>query len=89
VPDFDICKAGTDAVVEIDGLQNGGQHDAAGGDAGQYEVVDVLGGENLLKVVSGERADTVFVDDDLAAPGGDVGVDSGARVVRGECFWRQ
>src|SRR5262249_14555534 len=70
-----------DTVVEVGGLQGGGEDDSAGGDAGQDQVVDVLGGQDLLEIVAGEGADAGLVDDDLALGGGDVGVDGGTGVV--------
>lgn len=76
-----------DPVVQVDGLQGGGQDDPGGGDAGQDEVADVLGGKDLVEVVAGEGADPVLVEDDLAVGGGNVRVEGGPRVAGREEVW--
>lgn len=44
-----------DLVVEVNGLQCGGQDDPADGDAGQGKMVDLLSGQDLLEVVCRRR----------------------------------
>jgi hypothetical protein len=65
------AAVGQDGEVEVQvgGLAQGGQHDAAGGDAGEDEVIDAAGPEDNVQVTAGEGADPLLGDDDVVGLG--------------------
>jgi hypothetical protein len=44
-------------VIQIAGVANGRQHDAAGADTGEHQRVDAAGAQQSLQVGTNERAD--------------------------------
>jgi diguanylate cyclase (GGDEF)-like protein/PAS domain S-box-containing protein len=70
-----------EAVVEVGGLAERGQHDAAGGQARQDQRVGLGAAQQHVEVRAGERADPSLDDDGLALGGRERGVHLGGRVV--------
>ncbi len=63
------------AVIGVGGFAEGGEYDAAGGDAEEDKRFDVVGAEDHFEVGAGEGADAVLGDDDVVRFGSDGGVD--------------
>lgn len=63
-----------EAVVSVGGFAEGGQYDAAGGDAEEDERFDVVGAKDHFEVGACEGADAVLGDDDVVRFGRDGGV---------------
>jgi len=64
-----------EAVVGVSGLEEGGEDDAAGGDAEEDERFDIIGAKDHFKVGACEGADAVLGDDDVVGLRSDRGVD--------------
>jgi hypothetical protein len=50
-------------IIQIAGVANGRQHDAAGVDTGEHQRVDAVGAQQRLQVGANERADAVLDHD--------------------------
>jgi len=50
-------------IIQIAGVANGRQHDAAGVDTGEHQRVDTVGAQQRLQVGPNERADAVLDHD--------------------------
>src|SRR4051812_36699884 len=70
-----------EAEVEVGGLAQRRQDDAAGRDAAQRDVLDVAGAEHDVEVAARERAHAALDDDDLARLRRERGMDRGRLVV--------
>jgi hypothetical protein len=71
-----------EAIVEVGGLPESGQHHPAGGDAAEHQGLRLQGPEHDLEVAAGERADPFLDHHDIAGLRCHGRVDLGARVVQ-------
>ena len=71
-------------VVQVSRLAQGGQHHAAGGDAGQYQVPDALGAQHDIQVAAGEGGHPALGHDHVAGRRGDGRMHLAGRVTLGE-----
>src|ERR1700730_16764372 len=67
-------------VVEVGCLPDGGQHDPAGGDAGQDKAAHFKAAENDLEVAAREGADSLLQNDNVIGMRSHRGMDLGGRI---------
>ena len=71
-----------EAVIGVCGLEEGGENDAAGGDAEEDERFDVVGAKDHVEVGAREGADAVLGDDDVVGLRRDDGVNRSRRTLK-------